>query len=149
MVTGAPGGAEDARGRCAVRVVDQAIVEALIMENFVVAAFRQLLTQTPVLVVYVIGMLLGAVLCSRCRAAGLLVVASMVLLFFVSIAWAFGIQYVLASRTRWGWLGDQLGTVMTVGGLLINLAHATGIGLLIAAAFVGRQTVANWQRAPE
>ncbi len=111
------------------------------MENFVVAAFEQLLTQAPVLVVYVIGLFLGAMLCARCRAAGLLVVASMALLFFGSIAWAFGIQYILVSHTRWGWLDGQLGMVMTVGGLLINMVHATGIGLLIAAAFVGRRTV--------
>jgi hypothetical protein len=118
------------------------------MENYVVAALRQLLNQSPVLVVYVVGMILGAALCARCRAAGLLVVAGMALLFFSSIAWTFGVQYIYLSRTRWGWLDGQFSMVITVGALLINAIHAIGVGLLLVAAFVGRRTVTESWKSP-
>jgi len=110
------------------------------MREIFVGAFTQLLTTSPVLLVYVIGAVMAIVNLQRYPGAARLTLAGCVLLFVIAVAQAFAFQYVIFERAQLGWTAANVGVVFTVLGVITSLMHAAGLGLLLAAAFAGRRT---------
>jgi hypothetical protein len=111
----------------------------MVTDDTLSTILRTLLTQSPVLLVCLAGTILALVLCPRCPAAGVLLLIGTVVLLMSSVGWPFLYQYLIHSYSRWGWSSERLSEVFTTVSIVSSFVHAAGIGLIIAAVFVGRR----------
>jgi hypothetical protein len=103
----------------------------------------QLVAQTPVLLVYLVGIVLALVFRARAALASTLALAGLALLLTVSIVQPFVFQLVLRSQIDAGSQGADIGRVIGFLGVVGSLLHAAGLGLLIAAVFAPRASAPN------
>ena len=109
------------------------------MSEIIIPSLTQLLVQSPVLLVYLLGMILAFVFWHRSPATGMLVLLGTGLLLFSSVVWPFVFQYVIRMHNEWDWKAERLGAAMSAMGLVASFIHAVGLALLLAGAFVGRR----------
>ncbi|MBL8794207.1 MAG: hypothetical protein JNM56_09895 [Planctomycetia bacterium] len=109
------------------------------MPEVLFPALSQLATQLPLFLVYAAGMVFALVFWRRGPIACLLTLLACAVLFLLAIVQTFATQYLL--RTRLDLEGDtvRIGTMMTAIGVIAGFLRAVGIGMLIAAVFVGRR----------
>lgn len=98
----------------------------------------QLIRQSPVLLVYVIGMALALRNWQRIPTVGMLVLCGAGILFASSVGGTIVFQIVVRLHREWGWTPDRLNGVFMAVGIINAVVHAIGIALLLAAAFSGR-----------
>ena len=109
------------------------------MSDIITQFLMQLLGQTPMLLVYLIGMGTAFVFWRRCPSTAVLVLLGSGLLLLISVEGTFAFQYIIQSRHDWGWRDEKMGTVLTALGLVNSVIGALAFALLLAAAFVGRR----------
>jgi len=119
------------------------------MRDIILPSLSNLLVQTPVLLVYLIATVLALMFWRRSPSTGILVLLGAGLLLFVGVLWPFAFQYAIVMRGELGWEHENLGVALQVLGLISSLARAVGVGLLVAAAFVGRRASANGPSKPD
>ena len=108
------------------------------MSDFIIPVLRQLLQQSPVLLVYLIGIVMAIVFWRRSPSASILVILGAGLLLLSSVTLPFVFQYILYSQRDHVSTSEGLSTVFVVLGLISGFVHAVGLGFFIAAAFAGR-----------
>ena len=108
------------------------------MNDIIIPSLAQLLVQSPVLLVYVAGLILALVFWQRCPTSCLLVLLATALLLLVSVAYPFVIQYFIKARTEMGWTHEKLGWVTSAAALTTSCCRAVAMGLLFAAVFLHR-----------
>lgn len=101
----------------------------------------QLLPHTPLLLVYLVGMVLAVAYWQRFPAAALLVLIGTGLLFATGVLGTIGFHYILRSRNELQSDGLNYQAVTAAFTLFNVLLRAVATALLIAAAFVGRRAV--------
>lgn len=101
----------------------------------------QLLPLTPLLLVYLVGMVLAIAYWQRSPSAALLVLIGTVMLFASVVLGTLGFHYVIRSRNDLQGGGLNYQTVLAAFNLFMTLLRTLATALLIAAAFVGRRAV--------
>ena len=109
------------------------------MNNMIVLSLYHLLAQSPVLLVYLIGLILALVFWRRCPTPSLLVLVATVLLLLVTVTHPFVIQYLVQASTEMGWTIEKAAWMSSVVGLTSSCLHAAALGLLVAAVFLQRR----------
>ena len=99
------------------------------MSDTIVPSLMELLGLSPVLLMYLVGMILALVFWRRYPRPCLFMLLANVLLFVVTVTHFFVIQYLLAARAP-SYMLDAVG-------LAGNLLGAIGHGLLLAAVLLG------------
>jgi hypothetical protein len=109
------------------------------MNEFVPQMMQQLFSQSPTLIVYVAAIMFAFSRWSKNPGAAGLVATGAVLLLIVSIAsglaMPFFVNHVLNANPA------NAHSILMVTGFLISGAHAVGVAMIVAAAFVGREPV--------
>ena len=102
---------------------------------------QQLLSQSPILLAGLLGLILPPIFWKRCPAASLLTLIATLILLFATVA-VVGLQtYMASARMEQGWTMTQYSEMTGAVGLLGGLARALAIGLLVIAVFTGRKRV--------
>ncbi len=110
------------------------------MNDVLVSSLMQLLGQTPVLLVYLLGPILALVFWRRCPVSSLLTLVASVLLLLLAVIQAFATQYlIIRARVELGWSSEEMSRVLSAVALVGNVLRALGLGLLLAAVFLGRR----------
>jgi hypothetical protein len=109
------------------------------MNNIIIPCLTQLLAQSPVLLVYLIGLILALVFWQRCPIPSLLVLVASVLLLLVAVTQTCVTQYLIQARTEMGWTHEKLGWVFSAVGLTGSCLRAAALGLFLAAVFIQRR----------
>ena len=117
------------------------------MAAIIIAILRQLLAQSPLLLVYLIAIVLALVFWRRSPTPSVLVFLGAVLLLVITVAHASAFQYLVGIRPPWVGDSRRLGRVLTTLNLLSTLIQACGLALVVAAAFVGRRDQTNSEKA--
>lgn len=101
--------------------------------------WRQLAYQIPGLIVYLVGVILALVWFGRARGPAALCLLGCGLLILTALAVS-GIQaYFFQQRFEAGLPDQRMAQAMNVVAVAGNIVRAVGIGLVIAAVFVGRR----------
>ncbi|HUJ44313.1 MAG TPA: hypothetical protein VLW52_11975 [Opitutaceae bacterium] len=108
------------------------------MNNIIIPSLSQLLGQSPVLLVYLIGLILALVFWRRCPTPSLLVLVATVLLLLISVIQPFVTQFLIHARFERGWTNQTLGWMISAVALTSSCFRAAAMGLLIAAVFFQR-----------
>jgi hypothetical protein len=104
------------------------------------ALVQSLVSQSPVLVVYVVGMILALVFWGRCPGAAGLTLAALLLLLVLAIGQTYLNLHLNFSRfDRDVDERQQLAMASTVMNLVASLLRAGALALLLAAVFSGRR----------
>jgi len=103
--------------------------------NFLNATLDQLVIQSPVLVVYIVGLVFSLMCLRRYPKPALLTLIAMALLLCISIVSPFANYYLVMVHTS---NGASLRWLFSGFHFTLSLFHALGLGLLLTAAFVGR-----------
>lgn len=109
------------------------------MNNIIVPSLTQLLAQSPVLLVYLSGLILSLVFWRRCPTPCLFVLVATVLLLLVTVTQPFMTQYFIQARSEMGWTHEKLGWMFSAVALTSSCLRAVALGLLLAAVFVQRR----------
>lgn len=109
------------------------------MSDIIIPSLTQLLVQSPVLLVYLAGMVLAFVNWHRSPSTGMLVLFGTGLLMFSAVSWPFVFQYVIQTRADSGWDPARVGAIMSGMGFVSSLFRAVGVALVLGGAFVGRR----------
>jgi len=99
----------------------------------------QLLSQTPVLLAYVAGMLAALMFWQRCPGSARLTFIGMALLLAATLVGSFLSMYLLQARDEFGWSIQELGAIMAVITIIANIIRAVAYGLVLAAVFINRK----------
>ncbi len=108
------------------------------MDNFFARFSAYLATQTPVLLVYVAGLVLAIVYWSRYPRPCAFTLAAVVLLLATSIGQSLFSTYLLELRHHHRWEMDRFQWLSSVSYWVGSFLRALGSGLLLTAVFVGR-----------
>jgi len=107
-------------------------------QSILTYVFPQIVAQSPMLVVALAGMVLAIVLRPRCPRACTLVLAGSAVHAVTIVVQAVATGVVMGMQAR-GDLGIQeLTTLMAVSGIAGGVLRGAGMGLVLAAVFVGR-----------
>jgi hypothetical protein len=109
------------------------------MSHNIMPYLTQLMSASPLLLVYFVGLILALVFWRRCPTPSLLVVIGSVLLSLVTVTYICVYQYLLQSRVELGWTHEKLGWALTITSLSSSCLRAAGVGLLLAAVFLQRR----------
>jgi hypothetical protein len=109
------------------------------MSNNIMPYLTQLISASPLLLVYFVGLILALVFWRRCPTPSLLVVIASVLLLLVTVTNICVYQYLLQSRVELGWTHEKLGWALTIVSLTSSSFRAAGMGLILAAVFLQRR----------
>lgn len=101
----------------------------------------QLLSQLPMFLAYLIAMIVAVTFWQRCPRQSLFTIIAAALFLVVSVAQTVLTSYLIHTRNDLPAGGEQLGTILTVIGLIGGVLRALGFGLLLAAVFTGRSRV--------
>jgi hypothetical protein len=108
------------------------------MDNLI-PFLAQLAGQTPILLVYLVGMILALVFWRRCPGPCVLTVVAAGLLFVTTLVQPFLFHYLVRVRAEHGWGDEKLGWLLLVNALFGGVFRAVAFGLLLAAVFIGRK----------
>jgi hypothetical protein len=105
----------------------------------------QLLTQSPLLLVYLIGIVVCAVWWRRAPMAAMLALAGFALLLLTSVGFAFIQQQLIQSMNRGGGGGGAVNYAQSMLwiGIASSILRAAATALLLIAVFIGRPKVAE------
>ena len=109
------------------------------MSEMIVPSLTQLAWQSPVLLVYLVGMILALACWRRYPGPCSLVLIATALLLFLTVLQTFLTQYLFHVRTDWGWDNQKLSWILSAIGLACSFLRALGLSLLLAAVFLGRR----------
>ena len=98
----------------------------------------QMASQSPVLIVYVLGIVLALIFWRRCPTSCVFTLIAMAILLLTTVAQTFLNIYVVQLRASQGWTSAQVGTFFTINALVGGVLRAAAMGLLLAAVFMGR-----------
>ncbi|MGA2181705.1 MAG: hypothetical protein ABSH47_01625 [Bryobacteraceae bacterium] len=118
------------------------------MSQFMTETLQQLLTQSPILLVYLAGVVLALVNWQRYPSPARFTFVASVVLLVVSVAQSFVFHYLLFERVERGWTTAKVGVLLAGLGLITSLLHAAGLGLLLAGIFAGRKTAIQGDPPP-
>ena len=107
--------------------------------TWLVTLFSQLAGQLPVLMVYVGGMALCAMWWRRARGAAMWALMGLTLMLVATVGSTAMQTYLFASRAGGAGSMQQLSYVLFALGIGSSIVRAIGLGMLVAAVFVGRQ----------
>lgn len=108
------------------------------MNDTAVNLLTRMLGQLPNILVCLGGGVAAMVMWKRSARACVFVAIAVALLLCLVVFNSFAFQAALQVGQDEGWDADKIQTTMTVLGVVSSCVHALAIGLLIAAAFVGR-----------
>lgn len=100
---------------------------------------QQLGYATPLLIVYLVGIVLSAVFVRKYPFPAMLTLAGTLILFVNVIALALVQGYFIYSRVQSGWTVQEYSQISTIVSAIGAIVRALGSALLIAAIFVGRK----------
>jgi hypothetical protein len=109
------------------------------MELTLSVFLSQLLSQSPILLAYLVGVILAVVFRRRCPLPARLTLAAMLLLLLSTLVQLFVFAYLMQARLDRGWSIEQSGWFMAVNGLIGTLIRVAAFGLLLTAVFIGRK----------
>jgi hypothetical protein len=110
--------------------------------NFLNATLGQLAIQSPVLVVYIIGLVFSLMCLHRYPKPALLTLIATALLLCISVLTPFASYYLVMVHSS---NGASLGWLFSGFHFTISLFRALGIGLFLAAAFSGRNNKLSYE----
>ena len=113
------------------------------MNDFFSASLYQLLMQSPLLIVCIVGMILALSSWKRCPSACLLILLATGLQLLCSVTHAFSFNYIFVSQQNWNWEHNTLQRVLWWMGSAYSIIGAISWALMIAAAFVCRNHHSN------
>jgi hypothetical protein len=109
-----------------------------------------LLGQVPVLLAYLLGIILALVMWRRYPRPALLTLMGVSLLLLVSVVTPFLSMSLTFRRAGDGGGHERIGFLLSAISLGSSLLRAAGVGLLLAAVFIGRSRPApHGERVPE
>lgn len=100
---------------------------------------QQLGYSSPLLIVYLIGILLAAIFVRKYPLPAMLTLAGAAILFVNQIAITLIQGYLIKARVESGWTPDQYTQLLMIVAVIGNIVRAIGTALLIGAIFVGRK----------
>lgn len=103
---------------------------------------QQLGYNSPLLIVYLIGVLLSAVFVRKYTFPAMLTLAGSAILFVNQIAITLIQGYLINARGQSSWSPEQYTQLLIVLSVVGNIVRAIGTALLIGAIFVGRSVKA-------
>ena len=106
---------------------------------------QQLGYGSPLLIVYLIGIILSAVFVRKYPFPAMLTLAGAAILFVNLIAIALVQGYLISGRVASGWSPEQYTQLMTITLVIGGIVRAIGTALLIGAIFVSRSVKAEVQ----
>jgi hypothetical protein len=109
------------------------------MNNFLVPFLTQLAGQSPVLFMYLVGIVLALVFWRRYPRPCAFTLIAMALLLLAAIGQTFVGTYLISRGIGLSWAAGRLGRVLTANVLVGSLVRALAFGLLLAAVFVDRK----------
>jgi hypothetical protein len=104
--------------------------------------FGQMLTQAPVLLVYVVGIVLCAVWWRRAPQAAMLALIGLAIMLMTTLGFSFFQGYVLRTRVTTAQAAAAYQQTMMWLSIGASIIRAAGMGMVIAGVFVGRAQVA-------
>jgi hypothetical protein len=107
------------------------------VNNFVAASLSQLLSQVPVLIVYVIGLILALMFWKRYPLASLLTFLATGILLSLTVALTFVQNYFFLNHEL-GWSMERIGFVTSCIAFAGGFVRALAFVLLLGAVFVDR-----------
>jgi hypothetical protein len=116
-------------------------------------SWSQVISMSPLLVAYLVGIILALVNMSRYPRASTLALVGCVLMFVTNLGRLFIQSYLFSQYRSSGWSTQTYSNALNTLGICANLVHVAGFGLLLAGVFAGRGTVAvgfpvNYTAAP-
>jgi hypothetical protein len=116
--------------------------------NNTLASMTQLAAQSPILLIYCVGLGLAVLQWRRSPLPSLLTLIALALLLLISVVQVVVTQSLVQARTDADWSADRMGHVLMFVGVVASCLRAIGFGLLIAAVFVKRGPVAPSASVP-
>ena len=104
---------------------------------------QQLGYSTPLLIVYLVGVVLSAVFVRKYPFPAMLTLAGSAILFVNQIAIVLIQGYLIKARVESGWTPEQYTQLLIIVSVVGNIVRAIGSALLIGAIFVGRSVKAD------
>ncbi len=99
---------------------------------------QQLVYQTPVLLVYLVGLILALVFLGRFTVPSVLTLIALGTLLLTAVGMAVLQAYLIGAREDAGWSMEQYARMMSILGFVASFVRAAALALLITAVFVGR-----------
>lgn len=109
------------------------------MSDTIVPSLMQLAGQSPVLLVYLVGLILALAFWRRHPGSCLLTLIATSLLLGVAVTQTFVTQCLVRAIAEMDWPHEKLGWVLSAFALTCSLLRAIGLGCLLAAVFLGRR----------
>jgi hypothetical protein len=107
----------------------------------------QLVGQSPVLLVYLVGIILCLAFRSRCPGPCALAGIGLTLLLVTSVAQTWLFMYFFHAMHEHGWTQERYSMMNSITILGSNVIRAVGMALLVAAVLVGRGPGRRFARA--
>ena len=100
---------------------------------------RNLLHQSPVLLVCLLGGFLAIFLMGRSKGAGLLAMFGCGAMFLARVGGFVANEYISGMREKDGLTNDQLSTYFMISNIAFSVGFASGLLMLLIAAMIGRK----------
>src|SRR5438045_343719 len=101
-------------------------------------ALRQLAVQSPVLLLYVVGLVLALVFWKRSPTASICTMIAFILMLATGVVMVFLQNYFLQARLSEHWSTFDVNKAMGFSNIVANLVRAVGLILIFVAIFVKR-----------
>lgn len=98
---------------------------------------------TPMLLVYLVGMVLSLLQLKRIAKPAAFALVGCGMLFLITAVFPFVQGYIFVSRYDRGWTEQEIGQWLRVVGIVRTLLHLTAFSLLLVAIFAGRRATAG------
>lgn len=109
------------------------------MQESLAPSVIQLLGQAPVMLVYLAAAVLALTLWKRHPLPSVLTLSAVGLMIVTSALQAVVTQHLLTASNEQGWDHQRTAMMLSGSGIIASLLRALGVGLLVAAVFVGRE----------
>jgi hypothetical protein len=110
------------------------------MNPFLEQSLSQLLGQSPILLVYLIGFLLALIFWKRSKTASICTLIGTFLLLSIDVVSALLNTYLASHAVEYGWSRFEFGRIMAAVNIVANIGRAVGFVLVLIAVFTGRAT---------
>jgi hypothetical protein len=101
---------------------------------------QQLAYSAPVLIVYLAGIVLGVIFIKKYPTPAMLTLVASVILLVTTVGVFLAQAYITRSRLEYGWSTDRYSQMMSLVSIAGTIVRAVGLGLWLAAVFVGRKS---------